>query len=172
MRLNCFTDKEFYPADKKGNSGLDESLKKGSPIFSYDVGNRGAKRFFACGYERFLQLYEIMCTNNDDDDGNKKKPSIYEVLLYDLPTKLFFDIDAKKSKFKDLENVISDFLYHCLDELTKLLKIQFSPKDIIILTASTSTKHSYHIIIQHFLVLRLDKVLYSRLRFLYFNLQF
>lgn len=136
----------FFPVGVvDGKSKLCRCLESGLPVFSRDVGTAGEKGFFACGYEHFVgSLY--------------KKPymkNCYEVLQFNLPTKLFFDFDmyvgddfdSDKAHF---ETFFKDFLRHVVKDIGERWGVGSGPK-YITLDASTPTKLSRHVIFDFFL---------------------
>lgn len=116
------------------NDYRDEDL----PLFASDVNDKGAKVFYTCGYETFINEYYHRLPVQQRHE--------YEVLRWSRPTKLFFDLDAdaqvmSNEVFKDQRLRLIEFVHQLCMEL-------FSSKcdEVYILESSTETKHSNHII--------------------------
>lgn len=147
LKMDRFTSSPFFPetiVNGKFNSGLLESIDSSLPVFSRDLKeNQGAKSFFACGYEYFIQWY--------GEKLKKKIPQhIYEVLQFSLPTKLFFDFDGLNFDHEEFKYIVNDFLYHCALKLSEYFETDFDIENIAVLNASTPIKCSYHVIFQYF----------------------
>lgn len=141
--MERFCNPEFYPPSHQG-SGLVECIETGLPIFSIDTNTTGAKRFFACGYERFIEIYRQKV------EHGSKPPNMYEVLQYDIPTKLFFDIDAKNCDAIIFKESCEKLINHCLEKLSDLFDHKFTSNNIVVLNSSTPQKCSVHIVFQYF----------------------
>lgn len=128
-----FSDNTLSPFNQCINSGL--------PVFARDVNENNSKTYFACGYQYFCQqLY----TNE------KRYRNIYEVLQADTPTKIFFDFDSYNvTHHRHIEDAIMAFIKGVVvPEVQRRWSVE--PK-VHYLTACTTTKVSYHVIVDIFL---------------------
>ena len=125
----------FHPSKNDNLSGLQQCVNTKLPIYSKDVSENGAKVFFCCGYEYFINQKYI----------RTRPKNIYEVLQWDKPTKIYFDIDLPRDKWKgDLQHCLRELLA----ELRKFAKDRLKVDDLQLYTldASTMAKISLHII--------------------------
>jgi len=139
MNSSCF----FPNLNDSKNSGLQQCLATNLPVFSKDVSAQGHKMFFACGYKHFVEQYY----------PNQKKKHFYEVLRYDVPTKLFFDFDQKVEKMNGMSldvfySFVKDFVLNCKKKIES--KWRRSNIDVLLLDASTDEKHSCHAVFDFF----------------------
>ena len=104
--MERFTNTAFFPNYEEKGSGLLESIQTQSPVFSFDMNGVGAKHFFSCGYESFVGHYETKVT------CSHMPPNYYEVLQFDLPSKLYFDFDASGMDIEQFKDIVNDFLNH------------------------------------------------------------
>jgi hypothetical protein len=107
--------------------------------------NKGNKRFFACGYEHFItNVYK----NKYGKSSPTKPPCWYEMLQYDLPTKIYFDFDQPAEK-GDCTELVINFLCHVRGEVAKAFKVE--DVAMIVLDSCSDRKYSFHVIVQIFL---------------------
>jgi hypothetical protein len=106
------------------------------PVFATDISNLGAKTFYTCGYSTFVFQHYSHLRNRHE----------YEVLRWDRPTKIFFDLDAHATSMPtdEFERRIDQVVDRVRAMCQYYLLIP-SPEPYI-LTASTVDKHSAHII--------------------------
>jgi hypothetical protein len=142
--MDLFTSSAFYPGYCARKSKLGVCLDTLCPVFSRDLGEGGAKTFFACGYELFCtRLYRKPALRN-----------VYEVLQFHKPTKVYFDFDYYLTSDEGREQALVWFeltMFHFLDHVKALLAERFGllPTEIklYILDASSMSKLSSHVIV-------------------------
>jgi hypothetical protein len=141
--MASFSASAFFPIRVPGETALGQCLGTGLPVFSSDLSRDGAKSFFACGYEYFCkELYA--------------RPSwrhVYEVLQYDLPTKIYLDFDANRASCSEdeFDDSFNAFLNACVGALCEYFPdATEDPGDIpvMVLESSSDTKLSRHVVIQ------------------------
>ena len=138
-----FINSEFFPPSDT-TSGLVECQETKLPIFAKDTNNRGAKKFFCSGYERFVSIYESMI-------AKKVPPNVYEVLVFDKPSKLYFDFDAPDMQLEPFTDLVLAFIKHCVIQLNKIFSTDsFHSDNVMILNSSNDQKRSSHVIFQYF----------------------
>lgn len=100
------------------------------PLFAFDTNAKGSKKFFQCGYEYFIYTYYPIL----------KDKHIYEVLRYESPTKLFFDVETTTNfeMFDTTVQLIIDHVYQRIGTHTTY-----------ILDSSDDSKKSCHIIFEY-----------------------
>lgn len=139
--METFTASAFFPKHDPKKSKLLSCVETKLPVFSQDLANDGSKSFFACGYEYFCNtLYR-----------RQNMRSVYEVLQYNYPTKIYLDFDqyttdtskeAFDAGFNAYMNAVMDTLQETYDDL----------KDVnipcVVLDASNDKKFSRHVIVQ------------------------
>ena len=106
------------------------------PLFASDVTDRGAKRFYTCDYEYFVFNYY----------PNLSVKHEYEVLRWDRPTKIFFDLDCSGAEWNaELFNKLITQVIEKTIEKCAILFEQLSPV-YYLLESSSSEKFSAHLI--------------------------
>ena len=138
--MERFQSSTFFPSGNGSN--MNESIASGLPVFSRDVGERGAKSFFACGYDHFVEKYYRRLFHRKDS------PHLYEVLQWHLPTKIYVDIDGG-AEVADVDGIVLAFAEHMKREVQRLLGL--ANMEVAILTASSCEKRSFHLVGQVFM---------------------
>ena len=135
---NRFTCHGFFPKERvNGKSIYQQCLARAeeSPIFSKDVNGKGAKTFFACGYEQFCHSHYNYIP----------RKHIYELINPNLPCKIYLDFDEKDtSQSEAFEQSTSAFVDHALSKLP-------SGSTHHIMVSDNPRKLSKHVIINVFL---------------------
>ena len=135
---NRFDRHGFFPKEKvDGKSIYQQCLARAeeSPIFSKDVNGKGAKTFFACGYEQFCNTHYKYTP----------RKHVYELINPDLPCKIYLDFDEKDTSQKEpFEQNTSTFVDHALSKLP-------SGSTHHIMVSDNPRKLSKHVIINVFL---------------------
>lgn len=139
--VESFTASVFFPKPDPKKSKLLTCLETKLPVFSQDVSNDGSKSFFACGYEYF-------CNSLYSRDTMR---SVYEVLQYNKPTKIYLDFDqyTHETTKEAFQNDFCNFMNTVMDVLSETFS-DLSSCEIpcVILDASNEKKHSRHVIVQ------------------------
>lgn len=143
--MDRFKSSTFYP-DHESESKMMDCIQSDIPVFTEDLfENKGHKRFFACGYEHFItNVYKTKYGKST----KSKPPCLYEMLQYDLPTKIYFDFDQPAEK-GDCSELVIEFLYHVRKEVEKAFKVE--NVEMIVLDSCSDRKYSFHVIVQIFL---------------------
>ena len=82
--MDSFKSAAYFPKFDKNKSKLALCIDKNLPIFSMDLDKSGAKTFFCCGFEYFVNhLYKKNNYRN-----------CYEVLQFNKPSKIYLDFDC------------------------------------------------------------------------------
>lgn len=140
--MDRFTNTTFFP-DYDSTSKMMDCVETNIPVFTEDLfENDGRKKFFACGYDFFITTFY----KNKFLKGEEL--NMYELLQYDLPSKIYFDFDSSSDKGPIKELVIA-FLEHARKSIQKSFGV--ADVDMIVLDSSSPKKNSYHVIIQLFL---------------------
>ncbi len=106
------------------------------PLFASDLNDRGAKRFYTCEYEYFVFHYY----------PNLSVKHEYEVLRWDRPTKIFFDLDCSGAEWT--ADLFRGLIKQVIDKTIEKCEILFDHlSPMYYLLESTSTdKFSAHLI--------------------------
>ncbi len=135
---NRFDFHGFFPKEKvDGKSIYQQCLARAEqyPLFSKDVNGKGAKTFFACGYERFCHSHYNYIL----------RKHVYELINPNLPCKIYLDFDEKDtSQSEAFEQSTSTFVDHALSKLP-------TGSTHHIMVSDNPRKLSKHVIINVFL---------------------
>jgi hypothetical protein len=129
---------KFYNKESALNKLHTLPSNNGIKLFSFDINTTGAKNFFLCPYK---QLYNYIITSQECCN-------FYENYNDNEPIKLFFDIDCKINELNEdtTQEIFINHILNFIKEIINILKIKYDEQKIIILTASTNIKYSFHII--------------------------
>ena len=106
------------------------------PLFASDLNDRGAKRFYTCDYEEFVFNYYPKLVHKHE----------YEVLRWDRPTKLFYDLDCSGTEWNaELFQSLVKFVIDKTTEKCATLFDHHSPT-YYILESSSDDKFSAHLV--------------------------
>jgi hypothetical protein len=107
-------------------------------LFGYDLDNMGSKRFIIC-------TYEMLYNDIKNEDGTK---NYYEYYKDDETIKLFFDIDCKieNNGEEDNKDTFFEKILVFLKEILIKLNLDLEKERMIVLSACTNKKYSFHII--------------------------
>ena len=139
-----FLDGPFYPVPRKLNPDLPtplyQCLETRLPVWAKDVpGTQGLKAFFACGYDEFCARVYPQMTKN-----------VYEVLQYDLPTKVYLDFDCADTQVRTFVSERDAFV-RTVKEILEQEFPEGAPVHHYVLDASSKDKLSSHVIFDFFL---------------------
>lgn len=106
------------------------------PLFASDLNDRGAKRFYTCGYEEFVfDYYPKLLVKHE-----------YEVLRWDRPTKLFFDLDCSGSEWN--ADLFQELIQRVIGKTIEKCDTLFDQRSPVyyLLESSSLEKFSAHLI--------------------------
>lgn len=134
--MHAFKSSTYFPPRQSlGASQLQLAIDSGLPVWAQDVSSTGAKRFFACGYEYFCNLWY----------RNLRDKHLYEVIQYGRPTKVYLDLDAPRARFADKAAFDQEMLA-CVDAVQRALGL--SGCSYLAMDSSSETKWSRHVVLQ------------------------
>lgn len=141
--MSRFSASVFIPK-KTTPSKLTQCVETSLPIFARDVGDERKKTFFACGYEYFCDVFYRRMDNKH----------VYEVLRYELPTKIYMDFDRDIDAEDAVESFnaeFNSFMNTAVEAICELFPDVVShPSEVpaIVMDSTSETKLSKHVIIQ------------------------
>lgn len=135
-----FTSGPFFPHTNDTESPYMQCIKTDLPVFARDVNEFGSKTYFASGYNYFMEKLASRYSH------------LYELLRDNVPTKIFFDFDLADVSNK--ENFVIGINMFVNTKVLPAIESHWRPgfvPRVHYLTACTSTKLSYHVIVDFFL---------------------
>lgn len=108
------------------------------PVFAYDKGADGSKRFFAAEHDHFVREMYL--------EGKRNMCHVYEVLRADIPSRVYVDFDGPVDKIsrEDFVAVCALFTHEIQKKAEAILGAE--PGAPVVLEASTERKHSRHLV--------------------------
>ena len=136
-----------YPDDylvfKKQKEALEKAAELNLSTFAFETDASGARSFVVSHPDKMWTSLTLLKSHHRH---------IYEVIPQGLPSKLYFDIEYKKSDNPERSEEqgaqsLRDLIDHVLHQLQVLCGVQSGVKDVLDLDSSTETKFSHHVII-------------------------